>query len=386
MTQKLSKESIAEKYGVSITSVDRWLKEADISAVRYNESNAQVAAALRDDVSLRHMHKDRMMTCEQIANEIGSSASTVSIFLRRHGIETNLSNMYPRSGGTSKQCQEVADYIQSLGFEVELNNRTILNGYEIDIVVPAAKFCVEFNGLYSHIFRPEAETISARKGPDYHLRKTNGCHDKGFRLLHIFSNDWESKTDIIKSMISSRLGCNLRSAARKLDVRQMAGPERRVFFDNNHLQGDSRATICLGLVDKNGETLAAMSFGKARFNKNVDWELIRYASVKGINVIGGFSKLLKAFSKIHSGSVVTYADLTYSDGEVYKKNGFDLIKTNPPSFRWVDPDCHRSYHRAYFMKKRIAPGDPRPEWEIMAERGYHRIWNCGTLTFIKNNA
>ena len=40
-----------------------------------------------------------------------------------------------------------------------------------------------------------------------------------------------------------------------------------------------------------------MTFSKPRFNNQYDYELIRFCSLKGFNVIGGASKLWKYFLK-----------------------------------------------------------------------------------------
>jgi hypothetical protein len=37
------------------------------------------------------------------------------------------------------------------------------------------------------------------------------------------------------------------------------------------------------------------------------------------------------------------------------------------------------------MKKKIAPNDPRSEIEIMMERGYKPIYDCGTYSFVIDN-
>ena len=134
------------------------------------------------------------------------------------------------------------------------------------------------------------------------------------------------------------------------------------------------------LTDMIHQIVAMMTFCKSRYNKNYIWELSRYACKIDTTVVGGFSKLLSQFRKIHYGSIISYADLTISNGNVYIKNGFMLIKKNPPGYSYVN-DFSKRYHRANFRKNKIAPNDPRPEHEIMYEKGYYQIWDCGTLAF-----
>lgn len=383
INRRLSKDTIALKYNTSPGVVDRWLEEAGISKIRYNEANPIVRAKLRDYDLMFDLHKIQRMTVEQIALEIGSSGAVVSTSLRDLGIDANAPNSYDRNHGTSQECQQVIDFVVSMGFNVKTNDRQILGGREIDIVLEDQKFCIEYNGLYHHSYRPWLDSEAQQKGPKYHLSKLEGCQKKGYQLLHIFSDDWTDpvKKEIIKSMIKSRLKLNTRTAARKLIISTVDNAERKLFFNSNHLQGDTIASLCTGLYDIQGNLCAAMTFNKSRFSKKHDWELVRYASVKGVNVVGGFTKLLSHFKKHNSGTIVTYADRCYSNGDVYRNNGFQEIRVNAPSFYYVDPDCTRKYTRGNFMKKKIGPLDPRPEWEIMQDRGYLRIWNCGTITF-----
>ncbi len=52
-------------------------------------------------------------------------------------------------------------------------------------------------------------------------------------------------------------------------------------------------------------------------------EWIRYASLDGIGVDGGMGKLLKAFvEEVRPDDVMSYADASWSDGDVYRKLGF----------------------------------------------------------------
>lgn len=378
LDDRLSKEEIASRLGVSPPVVGRLLEEAGIPDVRFNESNAITMAYLRDSEWLETEHVGKRRKLEDIAKEIGSSTATVSRWLQYHGIVANDPNSYDRKAGASKPCLEIAQFIRDLGFEVKLNVRSIISPYEIDIVVPEKNLAIEFNGLYHHVYRPWLATSAQRKGPEYHLRKTEMAKDAGYQLIHIFSDQWEMRRSVVESTLRSKLGVLPKIHGRKCKVVEVSPGVRRAFVDKNHLQGDSPAGITYGL-EHDGQLVAVMSFGRSRFNPNADWELIRFAS-GDFTVVGGFSKLLKHFRKNHPGSIVSYADRSYSDGSVYLKNGFTLISATKPQSWYVDPDFSKRLHRSAFMKKRIAPNDPRPEHEIMLERGYHRIFGCGTLT------
>ncbi|MBR4316253.1 MAG: hypothetical protein IKP65_04695 [Alphaproteobacteria bacterium] len=91
------------------------------------------------------------------------------------------------------------------------------------------------------------------------------------------------------------------------------------------MQGKDNSSIKLGLFHEN-ELVSVMTFGKPRFNKNYQYELIRFASKLGYQIIGGASKLLTCFiNQYHPESIISYADRRYSNGELYEAIGFELI-------------------------------------------------------------
>lgn len=381
INQRLSKDAIADILKISAPTVSKLLKKHAIPDVRYNESDAAVSAILndRDWLETEHVHKRRKL--QEIAAEIGSSPATVSRFMEMHGIETNDPLGYDRPGAfSSRPCQEVAAYIESLGFEVHLNVRSIIAPLELDIYVPSKNLAIEFNGLFFHSFRPEESSWAARKGPDYHLAKTEACEQQGIHLFHIFEDSWSYKTEIVKSMLKSKLGVNERVFARKCSIVEVPFRVRKRFFEDNHIQGDSRCQICYGL-EIGGRLVACMSFGKSRFNKKYQWELVRFASTD-VNVVGGFSKLLKHFRSRHPGSIISYADRTHSQGTVYRTNGFELVSQTKGNFWYVDSRFSKRLHRAAFVKKRIAPGDPRSGRQVMYDNGYRQIFGCGTQAWV----
>jgi hypothetical protein len=119
-----------------------------------------------------------------------------------------------------------------------------------------------------------------------------------------------------------------------------------------------------------------MTFGKPRFNKNSEWELLRFCNKKFHTVIGGASKLFKYFIKKYKGNIVTYADRTYSNGGLYNKLGFDLIKTNSPSYFYFKNNEIISRYKS--QKSKLGKllenyNSDLTEYQNMLENGYHRV-------------
>jgi len=387
IVEMLAYEDIGKLIGTSEIPIKRACKQFNIPMVKYNESNALTTSFLRNKQWLTEQHINNKRTLDDISAEIKSNKATLSRWLQYHQIIANNPNIYPRQKIiVSKECQEVIDFLQQY-VEVKINDRTILNGKELDIVIPQFNLAIEYNGVYSHIFREEHQNESLRKDRNYHLNKTLECQNQGYQLLHIFSDDWIHKKDIWKSMLLYKINkIPQHYNARDCRIVTLDKNTKNNFLNNNHIQGKDMSQINYGLL-LDQQVVAVMTFAKSRYNKNYDWELVRFCSRINTNIRGGFSRLLSAFEKEHTGSIISYADRTRSDGNVYNHNGFEILKYNPPSYSYVNLNKSvQRLHRQGFVKKRIAPGDPRPEWEIMKERGYERIWDCGTIAMIKNRA
>lgn len=378
-----SYELIAQELAISTIPVRKWVDRHNLPLFKLNESQSQTLAYLKDKDWLTKKY-DEGLKIHEIADEIGSSAASVSRWFQHHEIKTRNPNEYERSiKKSSKDEDEIFSFVQTLTPDVKQGDRIILQGKEIDILIPSCNLGIEYNGLFSHIYRPFEEGETRQKGRQYYLQKTILAEEKGITLLHFFSDEWYQKKDIVKSMIRHRLGrTETIIGARKCSIALIDPLNKSHFFNQNHIQGNAPSSINIGLY-YDDVLVSAMSFGKAKRNKNYTWELLRFASKINVSVIGGFSKLLKYFEQSYSGSIISYSDRRFSTGEVYSKNGFTLSHIIPPGYDYVDEKYSSRKHRAQFMKKRIAPGDPRPEWQIMLERGYNRIWNCGHMAWTK---
>jgi len=101
---------------------------------------------------------------------------------------------YPDKKNTGEKS--LLDFLNSElnGKLISRNNRTILNGKELDFYIPDLNIAIEYNGLYWH-------KESVRVSKNYHLEKTQACEEKGIKLIHIFENEWLQKQNIVKSIV-----------------------------------------------------------------------------------------------------------------------------------------------------------------------------------------
>ena len=153
--------------------------------------------------------------------------------------------------------------------------------------------------------------MQAGKDKNYHLNKTIECEKVGYRLIHIFEHEWVNKQKIIKAKLKSLFGVEqTRIYARKCIIKEISTDIKNEFLNTYHIQGEDKSKVKLGLFYEE-KLVAVMTFGKPRFNKNYEYELIRYATSK--HVIGGAGKLLKYFERNYKPkSIITYSDRRFS--------------------------------------------------------------------------
>jgi hypothetical protein len=287
----------------------------------------------------------------------------------------------------SKQEVLLRNFIKDdLSLEVESSNRKILEGCEIDLLVSSHNFGIEVNGNYWH------SELVAKKDKNYHLQKTEKAADNGVFLVQFFEDEILYKYDICKSIIKTKLGKSQnRIFARKCTIKEISVIQtKNEFLEENHIQGKDQSKIKLGLYY--GDVLVSlMTFGVPRYNKNVEWELIRFCNKLDHSIVGGASKLFAHFVETYQPkSIISYADRRISQGNVYEVLKFRHAHNSLPRYFYMNKKNYlKRYHRSNFTKDKIKRLYPevdisKDEWSIMQELGYDRIWDCGNKVYIWN--
>jgi len=320
---------------------------------------------------LQNQHHNLKKSAIEISNILGYKNNT-EVLKRLHKFGIEIKNY-----AVSSFENEIYEWLK-LNYDGEIirNSRKIISPKELDFYLPKEKLAIEFDGIFWH--------NDKRVSKNYHIEKTKECEKKGIQLLHIFENEWNNKKDIWKSILETKLGKSKRIFARKCKIIYLDTEKKNRFLNKNHLQGSCVSKINIGL-EYHGELISVMTFGKSRFSEKYDWEIIRFANKIGMSVVGGASKILKEFKKYNKGSIITYADKRYSNGNLYEKLGFNFSHESSPNYFYFNSD-NILYSRNKFQKHKLKNvlnifNSDKTEYQNMIDNGYMRIWDCGNLSF-----
>ena len=304
-------------------------------------------------------------------------------FSSREAIPVRCTNCHPINTGTSNDEKKLYEFILQFDKNIKHNCRTVISPYEVDIYSEKHKLAFEYDGLYWH------SENSNHTSNFYHLMKTNECEKKEIQLIHIFEDEWLYKQDIVKSRIKNLFGVFDKTIfARKCVVKEVDSNVSKAFQEENHIQGSVNSKVNVGLYF-NDELISLMTFGKSRFDKKHEWELLRFCNKLGYHIPGAAGKLLKYFEKTYQPkSLVSYADRRWSQGKLYTVLGFTKINESGPNYWYITNGSQKRFSRIQFQKHKLAKlfenFDPtKSEVENMKVNGYYRIFDCGNFVFEK---
>lgn len=307
------------------------------------------------------------LTRYEISDKYDVAYTTLNRAIRTSGVVV-------KNPSQSREEKFIEDILIELGVEYIKNDRTIINPLELDFVIPNYGVAIEVNGLYWHTDRT--------KPKDYHINKTVLCEDKGIQLIQFLDIEINKNPKLVKSMVLSKLGKLDKIWARKCVFGTVDSKVAANFHRDNHISGHSISTQHYGLY-YNNDLLTVLSFARSRFNKKSDLELIRFSTKIGLQVVGGFSKMVT-----NSGitSFISYADRRFSGrSNVYDTNGMKLIGTTQPNYFYTK-DHRILLSRHKYQKSKLTKFDnyseSKSERQIMSELGFERFYDCGSNLFI----
>ena len=333
----------------------------------------------------REVHGDRY-TYRELLYPAGSRSLVVYTCLH-HGEITQIANDHLGGHGcaacsprVSQPTIEVAKLLKSWG--VDSVQEVNLSGTRktLDIYVEPLKLAIEYNGNYWH----SSKFIQSSA----HKERSKLAEDRGIRLVHIFSHEWRLRRPAVETLLK-RL-CNVevhKVAARKCKVVTPSKEVANAFLELNHIQGGARTGEFVGL-EHEGKLVAVMVFSFNTSNRNeaadsTKVELTRYAS--SCTVVGGFSKLMKAWLKLNPvKTVVSYSDNRLFTGKVYELAGFKKIHTTQPDYKYLESGWDDTlHHKSKYQKKHLVERfgveacEGKTERQITEENSIYQVYDCG---------
>ena len=301
----------------------------------------------------------------------------------------------------SSMEDQLCSFLSSLDSNMIIieNDRTQIKPYELDIYLPEYRIAFECNPASTHN-SSKAWLGDDVKSPSYHKMKTDMCEDRGIFLFHIFGYEWNLKNHIIKSMIRNMLGKNsIKIGARSTYIDgDVPYDECKNFLSQNHRQGNTSASIRLGVRRKSDDELVSvMTFGKIRGTMGTsksligsNFELSRFCNLCDTSVIGGASKLFKFFVENHNfDSIISFSDRSHTRGQMYHKLGFIQDSIVPPGYFWTDIYDTKYINRVSSQKCnlfKLLQDDnidlSRTEKEIMEDHNYVRTFDSGLIKWV----
>ena len=299
---------------------------------------------------------------------------------------------YPHVRASAQTYSKTNQEIQKMFKEkywLELKEEFSLCQYSCDFIIWNTLIEVNQYPYHNTLFNPKWKKP---KDPNYHYDKAKLAIENWYRCIMVW--DWDN-IDKIALMLKDRQNIY----ARKCNVKIINDKECNNFFEQYHLQWwtkHNKDNIYIWLY-YNGELVECMSFGKPRYNKNYEWELLRLCSHNKYNIIWGASKIFSFFIKeINPKNIISYCDMSKFSWSVYKELWFDLLRQNSPSKhrRWT-------WNKLYKWPKHITDNLLRQKWfdkllwqyfweywkwtdneELMIKAWFVSIYDAGQATYI----
>ena len=361
---KLARQRMKEKYGVEYGYKSKIIRN------KINESIKEKYGV--DNI----MHSSKYQ--RKVKQTMFDKYKVTSGFLTPNAIKSH------KQGTISKINKKCAEELKQItNKQIKLEKPIFKYIYDIQL---GENILIDINPTISHnvyisypyLLKVVKDNIPVSK--EYHLDRLKIAVENGYDLISVFDwDDWNK----IKYLLQDKKSLY----ARKLEVKEVDKKECNEFLNNYHLQNTCNGQeIRLGLY-KDNELIEIMTFGKPRYNKNYEWELLRLCTKPEYKVVGGAEKLFKHFIElVNPQSVISYCDNSKFSGEVYTRLGFTQKGKPSPSLHWSKGSEHITDNllrqRGFDQLFNTNYGKGTNNEELMIEHGWLPIYDCGQMTFI----
>lgn len=285
------------------------------------------------------------------------------------------------NGVISKINYKFSDILTDLNINHELEFQLEHFSYDFKI----GNILLEINPTYTHNSTRApwfAGELAKPKDKYYHLNKSKVAQKYGFRCIHVW--DWDDWNKIVNLLLPKET-----IYARKCKIREVSKQECNEFLNLYHLQSTCNGqSIRFGLYF-NDKLIQIMTFGKPRYNKNYEWELLRLCSHKDYKIVGGSERLWKYFIKLYNPSnIISYCDFSKFSGMVYETLGMVKKNTTTPNIHWSKGSNHVTNNllnqRGFDQLFGTDYGKETSNRELMIENNWLEVYDCGQQVWTYN--
>ena len=301
----------------------------------------------------------------------------------------------------SRLIEDIGAFLETNGFEYSFQSR---NGFDV--------ICARtLDGRYTRVILPLEISVGTLEEAVVTSQKTYETVQsikalEGHPII-IPEDRWNRQREMMEARLLAHLEIFNQAYARNCEVRKIDKETAGEFLERHHSYGDAACRFRYGLflkrytghtaqkktssdcnegnvqdgsnarvngIPETGSLIAVATFSNARKwikeGKEIrSYEWTRYASLPALRVSGGMGKLLNAFiNEVQPDDIMSYADLEWSEGEVYKALGFAEEAPKDPVGFGIDP---YSWTRRALRGFTIKPGvtgeertDGKPEAAI----------------------
>ena len=287
-----------------------------------------------------------------------------------------------KSNSISKINQKFASLLEenNISFEQEF----VLGNRKFDFKIE--NMLIEIDPSYTHNSTIGCGFNGHYENPlskNYHLEKSKLAIKNGFFCIHVF--DWDNWNKVINLLLSKKI-----VYAKNCELKEVSKKECDKFLNFYHLQNTCNGQKVKYGLYYNNELVQIMTFGKPRYNKNYEWELLRLCSNKDYKIVGGSEKLFKNFIRHYNPqSIISYCDNSKFSGEVYKRLEMILLSKGSPSCNWSKGKekitNNLLMQRGYDQLFNANYGKGTPNRNLMIQNGWVEVYDCGQSSYIWNN-
>lgn len=371
--QEKAKQTMIEKYGVSYAQMNEVIKD----------KTRQTDGAERTKYRSGNESKEYWIKTLGVNNPQKNKEIKAKTLKTREKFYNKEENYGIGVSSVNLKFRDIL--LEKTGLKFTLEKAVETNSYDLcygNLLIDINP-TISHNSTYGYAYATKRSQNNNPVPESFHFKRWEVAKNNGYEYIIVW--DWLD-IDKIVDLVKSKLGLiNNRIYARKCETRPVSKIDANNFYNVNHIQGKCNGTHT-GLY-YNNELVSLMSWSKN--------ELIRFANLRDTVVVGAYSKLFKC-SKPNYEELISFSFNDYSNGNVYRNNGWELIGIVKPRYWWIKDNI--VLNRRDCQKKNISKkfpeyynyedkSDKRTERELMIGLGFVQMFDSGKQKwrYINNN-